>query len=162
MNIKNYFLTGGIIFILTCCSQQDSISDTRKVEITEEIKVLMDGYPEAVKRHDLDWFSKFWSNEKDFVFAVDGQVITNYDEWFKMYYSDGLKNLKEILHFDWSNGHATIFSENTVSYATNFDWGMVAVSGDTVKVRGSALYVFKKSDGEWRAVNCGATHTYYK
>ena len=158
-NLKT-FLIAGILFLGGCTQNSDS-SEEERAELIREIKQLLDEYPEAVKRKDLEWFSNFWSNENDFVFAFDGKVHTEYDKWFNSYYRDGLSNLKELTHFEWSNPSVTVLAKNLVSYTTNFDWRMVTVSGDTVKSNGSAMYLFKKSNGRWSVVNSAGTHIYY-
>ncbi|OFX40540.1 MAG: hypothetical protein A2X03_12985 [Bacteroidetes bacterium GWA2_40_15] len=161
-NIKNYFMSGGIIFVLTCCSQQESISDTRKVEITQEIKEIIDGYANAVKRHDTDWLLNFWSNEKNFVIAGDGELIADYESGIAKPTRDFISNLREVFHFEFSKGHAFVINENAVSYTTSFDWGIVLLSGDTIKSKGAWLYLFTKSEKNWKVVQSAGTHTYYK
>jgi ketosteroid isomerase-like protein len=158
-SLKTVFVVG--ILFMGGCTQNNYSSEEEKAALISEIKQLLDEYPEAVKRKDLDWFSSFWSNEKDFVFAFDGHVHTDYDKWFSDYYREGLSNLKVLTHFEWSNPSVAVLDKNLVSYTTNFNWRMVTVSGDTVKSNGSALYIFKKSDGRWSVVNSAGTHIYY-
>ena len=152
----------GIALIFSSCNETDIISDEEKIKIEKEIKERLDGYPAAFNRHDIDWFHNFWSNEKGFVFAGDGAVTTNYDSSVTKAYLDGFTQVKTFLHFDWSNGHAYILSRDAVSYATNFDWGLVMASGDTVKSRGAWLYVFQKKSGIWKVVHSAGTHSNYK
>jgi ketosteroid isomerase-like protein len=159
-SIKHYLLVG-LLVQLSSCSTSDDISEAEQTAISKEIQERLNGYPEAFRRHDLQWYQNFWSNERDFVFAGDGLIQTNYDSAITKTYRDGFTNIKDILHFKWSNGHACVLNKNAVSYITNFDWGGIMTSGDTVKAKGSWLYVFKKVNRQWKVVHSAGTHIYY-
>lgn len=73
-----FFLTG-VIVALCGCSKHHSISEERKIAITEHVKARLSGYADAVKRRDANWLLNFWSNEKDFTIAGDGELIADYE-----------------------------------------------------------------------------------
>jgi len=154
------YLAIGLLAILSSCSNGDSVSDEERASITKEIQERLDGYANAVKRKDLEWVQKFWSDEKDFVLAGDGELSTDYNSVVVKDYGDFFTTMKEMSYLDWNNGHALVLNQNTVSYATKFDWQAVMESGDTIKSRGSWLYLFKKSDGQWKVVHSAGTHIY--
>lgn len=151
----------GVLVLLVGCNKQDNISEERKIAITEAVKDRVNGYADAVKRHDLEWLLNFWSDEKDFTIAGDGELIADYESGIAKPTRDFISNLKEVLHFEFSDGHAFVINENAVSYATNFDWRIVLLSGDTIKSKGSWLYLFTKSNKDWKVVHSAGTHTYY-
>lgn len=157
--IKHFFPTV-VILLLSNCSIPNEITEEEKRIIVEEIQERVENYPEALKRKDLEWFHNFWSNEEDFVFAGDGLVSTDYDASITQLYLDVFPNLEEVLHFEISNGHVSVLSKDAASYVLNFDWGLI-ISGDTVQSRGSWIYVFKKSDDQWKVVHSAGTHNYY-
>ena len=72
--MKNFSvcLATGLITLLAGCSNPAPVSENEKLEITGEIEELLSGYPDAVKRKDLDWYHNFWYKDKDFVIAGDG------------------------------------------------------------------------------------------
>lgn len=146
---------------LSSCTNQKHQSEEQKAQMINEVKAMLDEYPEAVNRKDLEWFKEFWANNEEFVYTADGQVITDYNGFIKSYYQDGLAAVQDLYRFDWNNAKGTALDENTVSYAVAFDWGMISTAGDTVQAKGSGLYIFKKIDGSWKVVNCGAAHSYY-
>lgn len=160
MKAIKFYLTIGLLVQLSGCSAPDSIPDAERTAITKEIQGRLDGYADAVKRKDLEWVQKFWSNEKDFVLAGDGELSTDYNSVVVKDYGDFFTTMKEMSYLNWSNGQALVLNENTVSYATKFDWQAVMESGDTIKSRGSWLYLFKKSDGQWKVVHSAGTHLY--
>jgi len=157
-----YLAIIGILPLLISCSDRDTISDTEKILITKEIEEILNGYPEAFKRQDLDWYQNFWFKDKDFVMAGDGKIEANYDSAITKRYREAFSNFKGVLYFKWSNGHSHVINKNAVSYTTNFDWRFLTVSGDTIKSNGSWLYVFRKSEGKWRVIQSAGTHNYYK
>ena len=160
LNLFKILLVLGLFSQLLSCKQGDNISESERNAIIKEIQAKFDGYIEAMKREDIDWFHSFWSNENDFTFAGDGVIKTNYDSAITKAYGDAFKDIKEVIHLNWSNPHALIIDRNTVSYVTNFDWQAAVISGDTVKAKGSWLYLFKKTNGQWKVVHSAGTHIY--
>lgn len=150
----------GISAQLSSCGNPDNISEAERIAITKEVQGRLDGYADAVKRKDLEWVQKFWSDEKDFVLAGDGELSTDYNAVIVKDYGDFFATMKEMSYLNWSNGEALVLNENTVSYATKFDWLAVMEAGDTIKSRGSWLYLFRKSDGQWKVVHSAGTHIY--
>lgn len=159
-NMSLFFLTSGIV-LLVSCNRQKTISEEKKNAITETVKECVAGYADAVKRRDTEWLLDFWSNEKDFAIAGDGELIADYESGIAKPTRDFISGLKDVLHFDFSDGQAWIIDEHAVSYITNYDWGVVLSSGDTIKSKGSWLYVFRKSDETWKVVHSAGTRTYY-
>jgi hypothetical protein len=137
------------------------LSDEKKNAIANEIKELLEGYHQAAIRKDTEWFRNFWANEENFAAALDGDLATEYGSWFQTSYVEALPTIKEILHFEFTNSKAAVISENAVSYATNFDWGMITTADDTIKSKGSIVYVFIRKNGKWQCIQTGGTHKYY-
>ena len=92
------------------------------MSIAREIQDRLNGYPVAIKNKDIDWFISLWSNEMDFVFAGDGQIKTNFDTVITQAYLNAFSNIKEVIHLNWTRGHATVLSKEVVSCTVNFDW----------------------------------------
>lgn len=144
------------------CYSFNNISVEEKTQITNEIKTLLDEYPESFKNHDSKWFQRFWAKGNGFALAEDGKLETNYDSAITMRYNEAFSKFKAVAHFQLTNGVAYVLDRNSVSYATEYDWGFVTTEGDTLKARGSWLYVFKKDGVEWKVIQSAGTHIYYK
>ena len=136
MKTIKLFVAIGLLTQLLGCSTADNISEEERSAISKEIHGRLDGYLDALKRQDLDWFQNFWSNEKDFVFAGDGLINTNYDSAITKTYRDAFTTIKDISFLNWSDGHALVLNKSAVSYTTSFDWQAIMVSGDTVRAKG--------------------------
>ena len=160
MKTIEIFLLLVVIFAFSNCTQEVELSEAEKLTISEEIHNRANGYLVALINKDLSWFQSFWSDEVDFVFAGDGQIQTDYDAVITKPLTELFQNLDEVLHFEFSNDHVYVLGRNAASYATNFSWGMV-ISGDTLQAKGSWLYVFKRSNDEWRVIHTAGTHTYF-
>ena len=149
-------------YLLCCCQNASSeLTEEQKNSIVSELKKRLDDYRLAVVKKDAEWFRSFWLNSKEFAVALDGDYNTDYDPWFETSYTKALPAIKEILHFKFGEGRATVLNENAASYTTTFDWGMVIDNNDTIMSKGSIVYVFVRKDGEWKCVQTGGTHKYY-
>jgi hypothetical protein len=108
---------------------------------------------------DLDYLNGFWADTPDFVFAGDGELHTGHSfirdsnqAWFA--------GLAESLYCSMSNGQVHVFGPDAASLATEFEWGVVTLEGDTVRAHGSWMYVFGFVDEDWRVVHSAGTHLY--
>lgn len=149
------------LFVLGCTinDSKDNLSDSEKKEITEVIELKIQGYVEAVKRGDVEWLLNFWADDKDFVFAGDGEIKDKLgiDKRIR----DFIGETKKVRHIKVMNGHTYILGKEAVSHATEFDWGIITLAGDTINSKGSWLYVFKKFDEDWKVIHSAGTHIYY-
>lgn len=139
-------------------NNSEYISEEEGTKIKKEIEEILDEYERAYNRHDLDWFHKFWSNEKEFAHVGDGRVLTNYDTAVTQTYKNGFLVYKKISN-KRSNEHAYILSRNAVSYAVTIDCAALNENGVTTRSRNSLLYVFKKAEGKWRVVQAAGSPT---
>jgi hypothetical protein len=160
MRIVTGCLAAIILTFFFGCSKQETIPEKKQRALIQEIEQRLDAYPEALKRGDIEWFKDFWSGEADFAFASDGELVTDYAA-FEKGTKEAIANTKQLLLFQLSNSRGHVISENAVSYATNFEWQIIGKSGDTLRAKGSWLYLFEKRDGEWRAVQSAGTHKYF-
>ncbi len=150
-----------VILVSLCgCNEHETIPEEKQRALIHEVEQRLLGYQDATKRGDLEWFRNFYSKEHDFAFASDGELLTDYAA-FESGTKEAIANTKELLTFKLSNSRAHVISENAVSYATNFEWQIVEQSGDTLRAKGSWLYLFEKRDGEWRVVQCAGTHRFF-
>jgi len=120
----------------------------------------MDGYFEALERRDLDWILTFWADVDGFVFAAEGSLIAGYDAFAEQLRS-AMEATASVNSIEKSNEHIYVSAKDAASYSLEFAGSMTAVSGDTVRSRGSWTYVFKRIDGEWRIVHCAGAHVYF-
>ena len=146
--------------LVSGCNTPETISTHEEATIKKEIQGRLDGYATAVKSKDLAWIQDFWADDDNFVFAGDGQLNSNYDSAITKSYQNAFAALKEMTYIRWTDGHPLVLSRDVVSYPTNFQWQAVMESGDTVRAKGSWLYLFKKSEGQWKVVHSAGTHIY--
>jgi hypothetical protein len=150
-----------VMILLFCnCTTNIDIPENDKKAISGEIQDRLNGYPEALKNKDIEWFRSFWSDEPGFIFAGDGEIVTDYESFIHEL-ENVLANQKEVLHFKLSNDQINVISRDAASCVVKFDWGVVTISGDTLNARGSWLYIFKRSDDQWHVPYSAGTHIFY-
>ena len=150
------------LFVLGCTSYDSKceLSESEKNEIIIEIELKIQGYADAVKRSDVEWLLNFWADDKDFVFAGDGEIV-DYQLGIDKRIRDFFEETKKVRHVEIMNGHTYILGKEAVSYVTEFDWSIITKSDDTINSKGSWLYVFKKFDMDWKVIHSAGTHIYY-
>lgn len=161
MRLIRYFIGFGLFFLISSCNANKEISEFEKQKIIDELQSRLNGYTDAFKRKDIDWMFNFWSNDPDFAFASDGNLITDYDSVFKIRMQNRLPKVQEVPYFDFVIERGTVLSKDAASVATRFDWAQIETSGDTARARGTWLFVFKKKNGQWSVVQSAGTHIRY-
>ena len=102
-----------------------------------------------------------WSDNPDFAYAADGSLSTNYDSIAIYRMQNYLPNVQDVPYFKILIESGTILSKNAASVVSTFDWAQILTSGDTLRSKGTWLFVFKKDDNQWSVVQSAGTHIMY-
>ena len=149
-----------LILFLTGCSSKESLqtelSNAEKEEIRAEIIQIVDDYYEAVTSNDIERILTFWSSSDEFIHAGDGSIFGGYKEWSS--YLRGWTKPDRIWLF-WNNKdiHVVVIDKVAASYTMNFENSFIEKS-DTVRVKGSWTFVFRKEGSEWKVIASNGMH----
>lgn len=109
----------------------------------------------------MEWIQNFWSDNSDFAYAADGRLSINYDSVIIYRMQNHLPKVTEVLYFNFIIERGSILSKDAASVVSNFDWAQILTSGDTIRAKGTWLFVFKKIDAQWSVVQSAGTHIRY-
>ena len=135
---------------------QPGPTEAERAVITKAIEARVDGYIDAARRRDINWFLDYWANVEGFVIAGDGNLM-DHAAWEQQLRS-AVAGTREILNFEFFNRHTFVLARDAAVHTTQFRWGMLGANGDTLRMHGSWTYVFKEYDGVWRVVHSAGTH----
>jgi len=135
---------------------QPDLTDAERARVVEAVKARVDGYVDAARRLDLEWFRDFWADHDDFLIAADG-VLMDYTTWSQQLARD-LAGIRAMTAFEFFNGHTHVLSRDAAVHTTQFRWTLVDKAGDTVSMHGAWSYVFKNIGGVWKVIHSAGTH----
>lgn len=135
---------------------QPGPTDAERAVITKAVEARVDGYIDAARRHDLDWFLEFWANVDGFVVAGDGNLV-DHAAW-EQQVRKAVADTRDILNLEFFNRHTFVLAHDAAVHTTQFRWGVVGTTGDTLRMHGSWTYVFKNYGGVWKVVHSAGTH----
>ena len=161
MKSIHYLLVVLAIILLSSCGAHEEVSDSEKQLIIKELQGRLDDYVDAFERKDLEGMLDFWSNTPDFAYAGDGILSTDYDSVMIIRLQNHLPKVKAIPYFNFEIERGTILSKDAASVVSIFDWAQVLTSGDTIRAKGTWLFVFKKINDHWGVVQSAGTHILY-
>ncbi len=142
---------------LTACSARETdLTQAEKTAIATAVEARVNGYVDAARRRDVNWFLDFWADTDEFVVAGDGNLV-GHDGWSDQV-RKSVADTREILDFEFFNRHTYVLSRDAAVHTTQFRWALVQTSGDTLRMHGSWSYVFKNFGGVWRVVHSAGTH----
>ena len=149
-----------LLLFLTRCSNKESLqtelSNSEKDDIKKEIIQIVDNYFESVKSNDIEEILIFWSNSDDFIHAGDGSIFGGYKEW-SSYLREWTNPDRKWLYWNNKDIHVIVIDRIAASYTMNFENAFIE-KGDTIKVKGSWTYVFRKENSEWKVVASNGMH----
>ncbi len=155
------------LVILLCftfgCQQGEEVaeimSEQEKEEIAQAVVERLDDYVDAVDQLDFEQAIDFWADTDGFAMAGDGSLLLGFDKWENKVRND-IDRFAKTNKLMFKNPHVYVLGRNTASCCVEFEWSFTTKSGDTIKAKGSWVYVFKKFDEVWRVVQSGGTHLY--
>lgn len=143
------------------CGQEPTreLTEEEKQVLAEEVRSRVLEYSDAWRALDEDRMLDFFADDEDFVFAGDGFPVAGYEEYTTQY-RDILSNTKGVNYVEIEDVYINVLASDTASFAMNYRWSMVDLSGNETKAEGSWLWVLKKSEGRWRVVSSAGAHKY--
>ncbi len=158
MRSSSAFVVALAVLGTMACSPapQPEPTDEERAVITKAVEARVDGYIDAARRHDLDWFLGFWANVDGFVVAGDGNLV-DHAAW-EQQVRKAVADARDILNFEFFNRHTIVLAHDAAVHTTQFRWGVVGTNGDTLRMHGSWTYVFKNYGGVWKVVHSAGTH----
>ena len=153
-------ITTLLLLFLTRCSNKESLqtelSNSEKDNIKSEIIQRVDVYYEAVKNNNIKEILTFWSSSDDFIHAGDGSIFGGYKEW-SIWLREWTKPDRIWLYWNNKDIHVIVIDKIAASYTMNFENAFIE-KGDTIKVKGSWTFVFRKENSEWKVVASNGMH----
>lgn len=135
---------------------QPDLTDTDRDRIAEAVENRVNGYVEAARRLDLEWFRDFWANDEHFLIAGDGALM-DYPTWDRQLEKD-LASIREMTRFEFFNGRTYVLASDAAVHTTQFRWTLLDTGGETLSMHGSWSYVFKSIKGVWKVIHSAGTH----
>ncbi len=145
--------TAAFAFLASSVEAQTML-DSERSRIEQEVRQTVQNYVEAVKANDLPKMQAFWGDFDDFVHAGDGRVFGDHDKW-TAWLAENLPD--KWLYWKNSDIHVAVLAPNAASYTMNFEFARID-DGETKEVTGSWTYVFRKTTAGWQVVQSNGTH----
>ncbi len=136
--------------------QSDQLSVSEKEKIKSEITQRVDKYYEAVKTNNIDEILSFWSDSDEFIHAGDGSIFGGYKEWSN-WLREWTKPDRKWLYWNNRDIHVIPIDKIAATYTMNFENAYIE-KGDTMKVRGSWTFVFRKEYSGWKVIASNGMH----
>lgn len=155
-----FFLCGVLLIVLGCnkhMTEEHAMRESEKTAVIEAVEARVAEYIEAYNRLDVDQMFDFWADTDGFAYAGDGALSTDFTDWA----GRSRENTAKVVEVNWmeiNNPVVCVLSREAAVYAMEYAYSMTMKTGETINVRGSWLYVFKKFDDAWRVVQSAGTH----
>lgn len=149
-----------VFFIQGCgriSKEENVMNEQEKATVAMQIELRVADYIDAYKQLDLDRMFDFWADTENFAYAGDGSLVVGYDEWAARS-RDNISKVVKVNSMEIKNPQIYVLAKDAASYAMEYNYSMTMESGETMNVKGSWMYVFKKFHDAWRVVHSAGTH----
>ena len=105
-------------------------------------------------------FLEFFTQRKDFSFAVDGFHVTNYEDWVGIVYEsmeEDRKNHKEyrdVIH----NIETEVINEDYGFVTIDYVWDYTTNEDIHYNVKSIVTMLFRNEDNKWKIMNTHCSH----
>ena len=146
-----------VLLVAACGVDAPAVDEA---SIRDAVSARIDGYVQAIRDGDLNYIREFWADDPDFAMAGDGTLSVGYDAWIQSV-EELTANTDSVAFVEIVGEPAVaVLGPDAASYAMEYRWRFVMRDGSTLSAEGSWMYVFRRIDGQWRAIHSAGSHIY--
>ena len=139
-----------VILLLSCQPENESLTETEKAEIEDQIKQLASELFDSWNKAEYAQYLNYYSNSNEFTFAANGKITRSwlaFSDTVKAH-TDPLENSKvEVI-----NQYIDIVERNLVIVTELFDWSAIYKSGKQENMRGTYTTIYARHNKEWNII----------
>jgi ketosteroid isomerase-like protein len=164
--VKKLLLILPLVFLLCFtfgCQKAEEVAESSKMteevrdSISASVEQAFSEYVDATKQMDLNRMYQFLIEGDEFVVALDGALISGKDNFVKMH-KKGAGTIKEFNSIEFPQKYVYVLSKDAAVITIEYDESYTTLSDETLRIRGSWIYVFNRINDEWKIVHTGGTH----
>ena len=157
--MKNTRLLFGlaVLSILSACKtpiQDVSITDPT---IEAEIKNRYKTYITAMQALDVETTTDMYLDSDQVIYSRDG-VITKGKDILLKNFGDGFQEMEKVSKIHIYNHEVAALSSTAASQTLAYHYMMLTKAQDTIRVKGTATYVFRKVEEDWKCIQASIAH----
>lgn len=112
---------------------------------------------EAMKQLDLPKYLDFYVESDELVMAADGNLVSGRAA-FEDYVKKAFDPVDKFNYINLPQKHIAVLCPDSAVASVEYDESFDLKTGETNRIRGSWIYVFRRDNGVWKIVHMGGTH----
>ena len=112
---------------------------------------------DAIKQLDLEKYLQYYVENDELVMAGDGNLIAGRAA-FEDFIKSAFEPVAKINYIKLVQKHIAVLCPDSAAVTIGFDESLDLKTGETNRIRGSWVYVFRRDKGAWKIVHMGGTH----
>lgn len=146
-----------IVFLFACAPVEKPMTAEEKAQIGTTIGDTFDSIIEDMLARNNEKVLAYNLFDEDYSVVMDGNIIMGGEKSEEMFKSS-FDYIQEYLYLKIPQKEIIVYDRSTAMVIFKFDESYSAVTGDTLKVTGSALYLYKLIEDQWRVVHMSGFH----
>jgi hypothetical protein len=137
-------------------AESPDMTDEEKASVAASAEQALSEYVETMKQMDWNRMFEFFMDGDDLVFAEDGTISSGKDVIVGNL-REKTAAIKKINSLEHTNKHTYVLSKDAAAISLEFDQSFTLVTDDTIRQRGSWIYIFHRINNEWKIAHTGGT-----
>ena len=140
-----------VLLAVGCGRGQEPLTHEQKAAVADSVKLVLDGYSQAVKSLDADRVIDYYLDTPGFVLASNDEYYPSRDSLHRMLQSH-LKMLRSIDSLAWIDPQVIVLAKDAATITTVFYEKLTFSACTSVDLRGHFTFVLQNSSRGWKFV----------
>ena len=160
--MKNLILFAlACILLFACTPVEEPMTAEEKAQIKADVTDTFDKIIEDAKTLDIALAEQSNLFNDDYSTIMDGQISVGGDKAYEMF-KGAYDYIEKYLSLEILELEVIVLDKNTSLIMNSFDEAYLTVTGDTVKVKGTGMYVMQLVEDKWMIVHLSGVHQPYE
>ncbi len=161
MKKLKFIAFAGITLLFACAPVEQPMNAEEKAQIKTDVTDAFNNQVKDAEKLDVSIIEQSHLFNEDYSTIMDGQISVGGDKALEMF-NGAFAFIEKYLFIEVLQLEVIVLDRNTALALNSFDEAYLTVSGDTVKVKGSGMYVMELVDEKWMTVHLSGVHQPYE
>jgi hypothetical protein len=143
--------------LVACTAVEQAMTAEEKAQIKTDVSDTFAQMIEDMETLDIEKFKYYNLLNEDYSTIMDGSISVGGDKAIELFIG-AFSYIEEYVYLNMPVQEVIVYDRNTSMVLINFDEAYATVTGDTLKVKGTSMYLFKLVEDQWKIVQMSGFH----
>ena len=152
-----YVLAAALILVGCSSADRARVTELSKAQLANTVYNHLRTHLDLMMAGEVEEALGYFVNSPELVYASDGSIVIGWDAVADLM-RNAMEGIGEWIAIDLHEPRVYVLGPDAATISVRFEERFVAVTGDSLTVRGNWTVVWKRFADGWNAVQIGAAH----